>query len=226
MSSLKTRYLVAYNTAQSLGWLWLLVLLVPHLIAFLSDGWVEGNSMAFTDVKHILLPLQATASLEVIHNLAGWVKSSPVVTLTQVGFRLINCLIYELFEDAAARSPWCLVVLFAWTLTECIRYPFYLSNLVGTQSRVLKWLRYSLFIVLYPLGGLGEAALTLRVLWAHPPLVKYDIGLYGGNTFETAKLYLPIACYMGLFLSMGLPLYSHMRRQRRKVLGDASKKSR
>ena len=84
MSSLKTRYLVAYNTAQSLGWLWLLVLLVPHLIAFLSDGWVEGNSMAFTDVKHILLPLQATASLEVIHNLAGWVKSSTLVTLTQV----------------------------------------------------------------------------------------------------------------------------------------------
>ena len=93
------------------------------------------------------------------------------------------------------------------------------------QSRVLKWLRYSLFIVLYPLGGLGEAALTLRVLWAHPPLVKYDIGLYGGNTFETAKLYIPIACYMGLFLSMGLPLYSHMMRQRRKVLGAASKKS-
>ena len=177
-------------------------------------------------------------------------ERSPVTSYSlQVGFRLINCLIYELFEDAAGRSPWCLVVLFAWTLTECIRYPFYLSNLVGTQvkfvyidskkdwpsrcvlylifqSRVLKWLRYSLFIVLYPLGGLGEAALTLRVLWAHPPLVKYDIGLYGGNAFETAKLYLPIACYMGLFLSMGLPLYSHMRRQRRKVLGDASKKSR
>ena len=92
MSSLKTRYLVAYNTAQSLGWLWLLVLLVPHLIAFLSDGWVEGNSMAFTDVKHILLPLQATASLEVIHNLAGWVMSSPFVTLTQV--RTYNAISY------------------------------------------------------------------------------------------------------------------------------------
>ena len=84
MSSLKTRYLVAYNTAQSLGWLWLLVLLVPHLIAFLSDGWVEGNSMAFADVKHILLPLQATASLEVLHNLTGLVKSSPAVTFMQV----------------------------------------------------------------------------------------------------------------------------------------------
>ena len=92
------------------------------------------------------------------------------------------------------------------------------------QSRVLTWLRYSLFIVFYPLGGLGEAALTLKVLWAHPPLVKYDIGLYGGNTFEMAKLYIPIACYMGLFMSVGLPLYSHMMRQRRKVLGGTSKK--
>ena len=47
-------------------------------------------------------------------------------------------------------------MLFAWTLTEIIRYSYYTLNLMNTNVGIITWLRYTLFIVLYPIGVTGE----------------------------------------------------------------------
>jgi hypothetical protein len=44
-------------------------------------------------------------------------------------------------------------MLFAWCITEVVRYGYFALKQVGVESRALTWLRYSLFIVLYPIGG-------------------------------------------------------------------------
>ena len=47
-------------------------------------------------------------------------------------------------------------MLFAWTVTEMIRYLFYTLNLLEVNVALITWLRYTLFIGLYPIGVTGE----------------------------------------------------------------------
>ncbi len=42
--------------------------------------------------------------------------------------------------------------LYAWSITEMIRYSFYAGGLLHMTPGVLTWLRYTLFIILYPIG--------------------------------------------------------------------------
>lgn len=48
-----------------------------------------------------------------------------------------------------------------------IRYTFYFLALLGIEVYALNWLRYTLFLVLYPLGAGSEAFLSFSTL---PPL--------------------------------------------------------
>jgi len=47
------------------------------------------------------------------------------------------------------------LLLFAWSITEIIRYGYYFLNLIGL-SQLIVWFRYTLFIALYPIGVAGE----------------------------------------------------------------------
>lgn len=55
----------------------------------------------------------------------------------------------------------------------CPRYPFYALNIAGRCPPFLHWLRYTAFIVLYPLGFVGELATWIVGL----PHIK--VGLVG-----------------------------------------------
>lgn len=51
----------------------------------------------------------------------------------------------------------------SWSLVEVPRYAFYIVKLLGGDEAMpywLKWLRYSLFIVLYPTGITGMSPQT------------------------------------------------------------------
>lgn len=50
------------------------------------------------------------------------------------------------------------LIFLAWTLSECVRYPWYLSTLLDTPSNRLTWLRYVAFF-----KGLGP--LNLNAFW-------------------------------------------------------------
>lgn len=58
-------------------------------------------------------------------------------------------------------------MVLAWSITETIRYPFYFFALLGIDVYAIDWLRYTLFLVLYPLGAGSEAFLSFSTL---PPL--------------------------------------------------------
>lgn len=59
-------------------------------------------------------------------------------------------------------------LLLAWAATEVVRYSFYAFKLVGQSPAALTWIRYTAFIVLYPLGVASE----LAMVWLALPKIR------------------------------------------------------
>ncbi|EDM11328.1 rCG52580, isoform CRA_b [Rattus norvegicus] len=149
--------------------------------------------------------------------MAGIVPSSVVLTSFQVMSRvfLIWAVTHSVKEVQSEDSV--LLFVIAWTITEIIRYSFYTFSLLNHLPYIIKWARYTLFIVLYPMGVTGE----LLTIYAALPYVRqaglYSISLPNKYNFSFdyhAFLILVMISYIPLFPQ----LYFHMIQQRRKVL--------
>lgn len=55
-----------------------------------------------------------------------------------------------------AKSAGYSTMLVAWSVTEVVRYSYFVFNLSGYQPAFITWLRYNLFFVLYPMGISSE----------------------------------------------------------------------
>ena len=113
----------------------------------------------------------------------------------------------------------------AWGITEVVRYLFYFFKLLSPKSgppKVLVWLRYSLFLVLYPLGVASELALAYASIGPLGKSKKLDV-LQMPNAMNVS-LHGPTL--MRVFMSCYMPvwplLFSYMLKQRGKVLGGAA----
>lgn len=63
-----------------------------------------------------------------------------------------------------ASSPFYSSMLTAWSVTEVIRYSYFVGSLSGYVPGFLQWLRYNTFFVLYPLGISSECKLVYDAL--------------------------------------------------------------
>ncbi|KAJ2726981.1 hypothetical protein GGI07_000098 [Coemansia sp. Benny D115] len=197
-------YLVAYNAASFLGWGYVLVQTVLYLVENGTD-----LSGLFDRIGYALIYVQTGAALEIVHALLGFVRSGVLTVVMQVYSRLL--LVWGtlyLFDTPGVRASYSLVMMvLAWSITECVRYSHYGLSLLGIEVYGLLYLRYTLFYVLYPVGVSGE----LLEMWAAFP--------YTGAVHAYYKAFL-------IYNMLGYPpvlykLYTHMIRQRRKVLGGA-----
>uniref|UniRef100_A0A2K5E8L3 Very-long-chain (3R)-3-hydroxyacyl-CoA dehydratase n=1 Tax=Aotus nancymaae TaxID=37293 RepID=A0A2K5E8L3_AOTNA len=203
---LATAYLVIYNVVMTAGWL---VIAVGLVRAYLAKG--SYHSLYYSIEKPLKF-FQTGALLEV-----GIVPSSVVLTSFQVMSRvfLIWAVTHSVKEVQTEDSV--LLFVIAWTITEIIRYSFYTFSLLNHLPYLIKWARYTLFIVLYPMGVSGE----LLTIYAALPFVRqaglYSISLPNKYNFSFdyyAFLILIMISYIPLFPQ----LYFHMIHQRRKVL--------
>ena len=190
--------------------------------------------------RRVEIPLkvaQSLAILEIIHALLGIVRSPVMVTATQVASRLwIVWGILNVAPEATTARALVLLdlprplptlslslqtLLFAWGITEIVRYSFFAFKEAGLQPFSLLWMRYSGFIVLYPLGVASELAM---VVLAFPYLKKNRTWcLDMPNKFNFGFEYW-IAC-LGIVAAYlpGFPqLYLYMLAQRKKVLRRGS----
>lgn len=55
-------------------------------------------------------------------------------------------------------------MLIAWSVTEVIRYSYFVVTLSGYNPGILVWLRYNTFFVLYPLGISSECWLIYKAI--------------------------------------------------------------
>ena len=108
-----------------------------------------------------------TASKRVEANgklVAGLVRAPLLTTGMQVSSRLLLIwAVVDRYPEATAPSPFYSSMLLAWSITEVIRYSYFVWNLQGSGvPGFVTWLRYNTFYVLYPVGITSECALIWK----------------------------------------------------------------
>ncbi|KAF2004221.1 protein tyrosine phosphatase [Amniculicola lignicola CBS 123094] len=200
-SPLNTGYLIAYNFASAISWgfvLWTVLSIGT------KKGWESGDVFEGTD--RLVRLTQTAAGLEVLHSLLGVVRAPLFTTLMQVAsrFLLVWGIAYH-FPAAARHSPMYSSMLLAWSVTEVVRYGFFVFSLSGMGvPGLVTWLRYNTFIILYPLGISSECWLIYKSIAPSAqvsPLLPY--GLYA-----ILAIYVP-----GAYI-----LLTHMWKQRSKIM--------
>ncbi|UZJ53486.1 hypothetical protein CBS101457_002806 [Exobasidium rhododendri] len=189
------------------------VALIPSHAATYSPilaKYLDRGALLHTFSGGLVALVQSGAILEVVHAALGFVKSPVPTTAIQVASRLwLVWGISERFTEAAT-SPFYASMVFAWSLTECVRYPFYANALMGSENEALLWARYTLFYVLYPLGAASEAMLMFFTL---PQVLPWnDPSAWNVHNYFTLSLF--VLWWPGLYV-----MYSHMIKQRRRSLG-------
>lgn len=210
---LKTSYLVGYNGVMCAGWAMLLAKVAQH---YAAGG---AASTLYPVVSKLLCVVQTGALLEVLHALVGLVRSPVLTTMLQVASRLF--VLYgtlRIGENDARRGPAFTQMIVAWALSEIIRYGFYTTNLLETKSKLLKWLRYSAFTLLYPLGISGEVISIVKAM----PYIKEN-NVWSLSSWGTLGSSLSLHNFMWITLLGFYPIgsyvmYTYMLTQRRKAM--------
>jgi very-long-chain (3R)-3-hydroxyacyl-CoA dehydratase len=115
--------------------------------------------------------------LEILHSLLGWVKSSALTTTVQVlgrNFILFGILMVE-SKMQDREIVWCLFL--TWSVIEIVRYPYYLLATVKKEWGFVTWLRYTLWIPLYPVGFMFEGLVMLISMPIFEKSEKWNLDL-------------------------------------------------
>lgn len=224
LSTLPKLYLLAYNGILSAGWLLILMQTIRYTVLHRKtlqhlNGYVPG---LYADLQGPLKIFQTAAFMEVVHSIVGLVSSSAVVTFLQVYSRIFLLWAVLVGVQSVSNGIGLLLIAYAWSITEVVRYAFYFFSLLDNVPYLIKWARYTLFFVLYPIGVLGELLLIFSAIPVVAASEQWSIFLpnYFNISFHfsfflglTALLYIPIFPQ----------LYGHMIAQRKKVLGAKTK---
>lgn len=231
-------YMAAFNLLCTFAWAKVFFVLTKHS---LHHSFSDVLSVSvWPQVEGPLFFAQSLAVLEVVHASLGLVRSSVITTIMQVFSRLQ--LVWLLFPSVPASRD--SVALFtcvaAWSCAELLRFPFFavqqLLQLVEFMQKdptplevpvLLKWLRYSGFTVLYPIGITSEVfcmCSSLGVLKESSELGHYPSPMPNKLNFEV-NLYWAYLLLLGLYVPGSVQLYGHMLKQRRKYLYDAGQET-
>mgnify|MGYP005849365027 CR=1 FL=1 len=191
-----TAYLISYNVLLLLAWAIFFIWQITH--GFVID------KISIT----ILNIAQVAALLEIFHAKKGWVKSPVFTTALQISSRVFVLFWLNVIPEAQQIKIFGIsgitIVSVAWSVTEIIRYSYYATSLLNKEIKLLTFLRYTLFIVLYPLGITGEAMIMLSVLkW---------------NNYDFSIVNFVVAVVMVSYLPFFPKLYGYMWQQRKKKL--------
>nr|AKM76685.1 protein-tyrosine phosphatase-like protein [Pelargonium exstipulatum] len=215
MSQLSNLYLFLYNSLQFFGWA---LALFRVLSSFVLTNSTHG---AYASAGELICFLQTAAFLEVIHGAIGLVPSGALFPLMQWGGRTHFLLAIVRGITEVQELPSVFITFLAWSLSEIIRYPHYALSCLGHCPSWITYLRYTAFIVLFPIGvGPGEMWLMYQAL----PYIKAK-HLYGDSF-----LGLPISYYnfvQVVLLSypfLWLKLYVHLFKQRKSKLSKRHEK--
>lgn len=221
-NAVKKLYLVTYNSGLVVCWCLVLLKAAVHLS--------ERKTFVglYSEVEYWLKVSQTLAICEIFHALFGLVRSSALNCAVQITSRISVLWVYldmiDMKHESTKDTVGFPMLLFAWTITEIIRYSFYAHALLDIVSDGLAWCRYSFFIVLYPLGVAGE----LIVILASLPMIR-DLEIFSFPLANAANISFNFEYFTVFFMLGYVPgfghLYTYMFGQRRKVLGKKQKSS-
>ncbi|XP_048856982.1 very-long-chain (3R)-3-hydroxyacyl-CoA dehydratase 1 isoform X2 [Brienomyrus brachyistius] len=208
-SAIATAWLTFYNITMTAGWL---VLAVAMARFYIQKGNHRG---LYKSISRTLKFFQTFALLEVIHCAVGIVRTSVIVTGVQVCSRIF--MVWFITNSIKQNEESVILFLVVWTVTEITRYSFYTFSLLNHLPYFIKWARYNMFIVMYPLGVAGE----LMTIYTALPYVRKS-GMFSmrlPNKYNVSfDYYIFLIIVMLSYIPLFPQLYFHMLRQRRKVL--------
>ncbi|XP_017011742.2 very-long-chain (3R)-3-hydroxyacyl-CoA dehydratase 3 [Drosophila takahashii] len=216
----KKVYMIFYNLAMFVGYLYIMVVMG---VLYYRDG-PDSIGKTYANVGNAFKFIQLLQYLEVMHPIFGYTKGGAVVPFFQVSGRNFILFLMIDMEPRMHAKPVVFYVFIIWSLVELVRYPFYLAQLLGREVGLLTWLRYTIWIPLYPMGILCEGIIVLRnipyieetkrftVEMPNPWNITFDMVLF-------LKLYLLLLILPGSYLVM-----SHMAKLRSKKLGKGRAK--
>jgi len=123
-----------------------------------------GVENTYSVIKQPLIFWQCIQVLEILHAALGIVKSSVITTFVQVASRIIILLAIVYRVPEVQGSIFFTTLVVAWSLAEIPRYLHYALSLTGGRTTVATWLRYSGFLILYPLGAGSEMMLLYKAM--------------------------------------------------------------
>lgn len=216
---LKKGYLFMYNLVQFLGFSWIFVNMTVRLFILGQDSFYD----TFHTTADMMYFCQMMAVAEVINPALGLVRSGVIPAMIQVaGRNVILFVIFGSLEEMQNR-PVVFFVFYLWSSIEIFRYPFYMLACIDTEWKLLTWMRYTIWMPLYPLGVLAEAVAVIQSLPIFDESRLYSIPLPKalGNSFSfsyTLQLYL-VLMFLGLFIN-----FRHLYKQRRRRFRSRKRK--
>lgn len=211
LSSLKTGFLFIYNLVQFLGFSWIFINMTVRLFIMGQDSLYD----TFHSIADVMFFCQILASVEVLNAAFGVVKTGVVPTLIQVvGRNFILFIIFGSLEEMH-NKPVVFFVFYLWSAIEIFRYPFYMLACFDTEWKTLTWLRYTVWIPLYPLGVLAEAVAVIQSIPIFNETKLFSIPLpkaIGTSVRFSYFLHIYLTLmFLGLFIN-----FRHLYKQRKK----------
>jgi very-long-chain (3R)-3-hydroxyacyl-CoA dehydratase len=192
---------------------------------FLEATWryfVNKDSLS-TTYEHTmpwLLCAQTLAALEIGHVMIRWVPGSVSTAFFQIFSRLFVTWIvcYRVPSVPMSKVTFVYMVM-AWAISDWTRYAYYTVNiLLGFNVGALRWIRYSFFIVLLPVGTLGEVRLMISsLLSAKQEHVTTFLSIKSEHLIN--PLYYVTIASLLTYPTGFVRIYTYMLRQRRTHLG-------
>ena len=219
MDSLKRGYILVYNLVQLIGNLCVIASITRFII---DNRGVTDSYHLGAPIIQVLLGLQW---LEIIHTLVGLAKGSPVTSFMQVFGKSIVFFVFLNSKDVPSEvtSSWTSgILLLAWSWGDSLRFLFYLQNQLGFNLRLIVWLRYSGWIILYPVGILAEGVTLLLNIYSlkKTERLSYSLPNQLNISFDPVSA---IYVYVCLILPLGgFKMLSYMWSQRIKALSGQS----
>ncbi|XP_048887207.1 very-long-chain (3R)-3-hydroxyacyl-CoA dehydratase isoform X1 [Brienomyrus brachyistius] len=216
---LKRGYLFMYNLVQFLGFSWIFVNMTVRLFILGQDSLYD----TFHTIADMMYFCQILAVVEVVNPALGIVRTGLMPPLIQlVGRNVILFVIFGSLEDMQNKAV-VFFVFYLWSIIEIFRYPYYMLACISTEWSVLTWLRYSLWIPLYPMGVLAEAVAVIQSLPIFDETRLFSIPLPEslGNSLSfsySLQIYL-VLMFLGLFVN-----FRHLFRQRKRRLRPKRRK--
>ncbi|CAG9790821.1 unnamed protein product [Diatraea saccharalis] len=151
-------YLIIYNLFQLVGYTYILAVIG---VRYAKLGYDSVND-TYEHVGSAMKFVQLMQYLEVMHPMFGYTRGSVWTPFFQISGRAFVLFVNIEAEPRMQTKPVVFYLFVIWSLVEIVRYPFYITQLYKIEIGVLTWLRYSIWIILYPLGFLCESVVILR----------------------------------------------------------------
>lgn len=164
----KAQYLIFYNLLKLIGWTLFFIKVTNGLIKSKSLKEIYGETF------YILGFIQYASIIEIFHTIYKLIKAVLCIVMVENLGRIAIVATLQFSENSISNGY--LLIYFGWSIIEIIRHFFDLTVLFRGINKnfeipyILKWLRYSLFIALYPIGIYGE----IITVWN----ARYDFNNY------------------------------------------------